>query len=543
MPFRRTPVRIFQLGNPLYANAVVSFFAIDVNGNPTTTLIPLYTTPAGVTAAANPQHLDSNGRLTFAVFHDQPFVAKIGASEVPDHQTAPWYPDHAGFFQGDWVTAFAYIAGDTVRDAATDNVYECQIDHVSGVLATDIGAGKWGIVLNMVAANAAVTAAAAQATIATTQAGIATTEAGIATTQAGIATTEAGIATTQAGIATTAAAANLASMTGASTTAMTIGAGTFSPNIGVGKQVALNEWVQFVSAASSANFMFGQITAYNSTTGAATYVVPSNGVGGSGSHTDWNWAPAGSPGTNGTNGTNGQPSFSGFGLSNDGVTPNTILDIAAGVCLDSTGVVTITGTAFTKKTGGSWVAGTAGNGMGSSLTIALSTWYHVFAIINAGAFDVYFDTSATAANKPVGTTAFRRIGSFKTDGSANIIAFTQRGQWFFWASVVLDLSSGSPATSLTNVTLSVPLGIVTLPILGTTGTAASAADAISLASAGHAGVDIFFSAAASNSMTGAVAGHLFTDTSSRIQYKATSASDTVQIRTVGWIDFSVSPVM
>lgn len=156
--------------------------------------------------------------------------------------------------------------------------------------------------------------------------------------------------------------------------------------------------------------------------------------------------------------------INGYTLSNDGGTPNSILDIAVGSAADSTNAVMINGTAFTKSTAGAWAAGTAGNGMGTGLTIANSTWYHVFAIINAGAFDVYFDTSVTAANKPTNTTAFRYIGSFKTDGSAHILAFTQVGQFFYWTTAVKDVSSGG-ATTATLVTLgSIPLGFTIFPL-------------------------------------------------------------------------------
>lgn len=150
----------------------------------------------------------------------------------------------------------------------------------------------------------------------------------------------------------------------------------------------------------------------------------------------------------------------GLTLSNDGSTPNTVLDIAAGVCVDSTNAVFIKLGAFTKSTGGSWAAGSGSNGMGTGLTIANSTWYHVFAIINNGSADVYFDTSVTAANKPASTTAFRRIGSFITDSSAHIVAFSQNGDEFLWSVIRVDANAATISSgSGTNYTVSVPLGI------------------------------------------------------------------------------------
>jgi hypothetical protein len=153
----------------------------------------------------------------------------------------------------------------------------------------------------------------------------------------------------------------------------------------------------------------------------------------------------------------------GFTLSDDATSPNTVLDMSSGYASNSASTAMITGTAFTKSTAGTWTAGTGNNGMGTGLTIAASTWYHVFAIINAGSYDVYFDTSPTAANAPAGTTSSRYIGSFLTNASSQITPFVQWGQTFKWVAQATDLNSGS-ATSQTNVTVSAPLGFVTHPI-------------------------------------------------------------------------------
>jgi hypothetical protein len=151
--------------------------------------------------------------------------------------------------------------------------------------------------------------------------------------------------------------------------------------------------------------------------------------------------------------------LAGLILSNDGTSPNTVLDISAGQCVDSTNAFVINLAAFTKSTGGSWAAGSGSNGMGTGLTIANSTWYHVFAIIKGGNPDVYFDTSVTAANAPAGTTAFRRIGSFLTNGSAQIIAFTQNGDEFAWVTTVEDVNTATWSTGPTLQTLTVPTGV------------------------------------------------------------------------------------
>ncbi len=156
--------------------------------------------------------------------------------------------------------------------------------------------------------------------------------------------------------------------------------------------------------------------------------------------------------------------ISGLNLSNDSVTPNSILDIGSGLCTDSTNALYITfGSAFTKGTGGPWTSGTSNNGMGTGLTVAINTWYHVFAIINSGSADIYFDTSVTAANKPANTTSFRRIGSFLTDSSAHIQKFLQLGNYFYIPEITVV--SGSGAVSITGVSSGLMSGISVIPLL------------------------------------------------------------------------------
>lgn len=139
------------------------------------------------------------------------------------------------------------------------------------------------------------------------------------------------------------------------------------------------------------------------------------------------------------------------------------IGIARGVCLDSTNTTPIIlTTSWTKKTAGTWASGTGSNGMGSGLTIANNTWYHVFAIIKAGAHDVFFDTSITAANAPSGTTAYRRLGSFKTNGSAQIIDFLQIGDEFIWRSGISDISTTLLSNTPALFVISVPPGVQVL---------------------------------------------------------------------------------
>lgn len=159
---------------------------------------------------------------------------------------------------------------------------------------------------------------------------------------------------------------------------------------------------------------------------------------------------------------------SGMNLINDSVTPNTVLDVGTGAVADSADAVWIQlSQEFFGSTGGTWTAGAGTSGspvdkMGNGLTVAINTWYHVYAIINASAADIYFDTSASAANAPAGTTAYRWIGAFLTDGSGNIVPFIQIGNKFVWSVPRLDVNAVNiPDTSAHTASLSAPPGFRT----------------------------------------------------------------------------------
>lgn len=50
-------------------------------------------------------------------------------------------------YQGDWLTATAYQVGNFVTDS--DIYYVCAVAHTSGVLATDVAAGKWNVLVDL----------------------------------------------------------------------------------------------------------------------------------------------------------------------------------------------------------------------------------------------------------------------------------------------------------------------------------------------------------------------------------------------------------
>lgn len=158
--------------------------------------------------------------------------------------------------------------------------------------------------------------------------------------------------------------------------------------------------------------------------------------------------------------------LAGLNLSNDSGTPNSVIDISAGTAADTSNTIPIVLGAFTKSTAGNWVIGTGSNGMGPGLTIANATWYDVCAAVINGVADVYFDTAVsgqTPCNQhpPALTTAFRRVGSFKTDGSAHILAFSQLADNFVWTTETQDQNTTLAATPA-NFTVNVPPGVQVL---------------------------------------------------------------------------------
>jgi len=232
----------------------------------------------------------------------------------------------------------------------------------------------------------------------------------------------------------------------------------------------------------------------------------------------------------------------GLTLSNDGGSPNTVLDISAGFCTSSDLVSVMQLSAFTKSISGTWVVGSGTNGLDTG-TIAASTWYHVFVIQRSDTLvvDVLFSLSATSPTLPTSYTQFRRIGSFRTNASSQIIAFTQNGNEFLWSVFPQDYGT-TIANGAQSLTLTVPTGVVVnalifgqysnsnaAPIyilitsLATTSTATSSS--LSMISTQVTGQNIGFGVMS-----------IRTNTSAQIRFNANAASGTLSLCTMGWLD-------
>lgn len=240
--------------------------------------------------------------------------------------------------------------------------------------------------------------------------------------------------------------------------------------------------------------------------------------------------------------------LTGLTLSNDGTSPNTVLDTAAGTASDSTNAQMFSIGAFTKTTGGAWVAGSGNAGMGNGLTIAATTWYHVCLAYNGGTPDEWFDTSAVCANKPTGVSGslYRRIGSFETDSSSHIVVFVQSGDDFYRGTPFLEYTGTPGATTATTLTLGgVPPGVITHVILSGTIQDGTNQNAIVYLSAlsqtdtspGTSALDAITSGTASAATFSAFAGvQVLTNTSQSIRKRVNTTTCAITVATNGYVD-------
>lgn len=153
--------------------------------------------------------------------------------------------------------------------------------------------------------------------------------------------------------------------------------------------------------------------------------------------------------------------ISGLTLSTAG--SSATFSVATGVAADSTAADMMALSSSISKTTSAWAVGT-GSGALDTGTIAASTWYHAYLIknISTQTVDVLVSLSATTPTLPSGYTLARRIGSMKTDGSSHWTAFSQFGNYFRWATPVLDVSNVSFPNTYTTQTISVPPGVQVL---------------------------------------------------------------------------------
>jgi hypothetical protein len=151
----------------------------------------------------------------------------------------------------------------------------------------------------------------------------------------------------------------------------------------------------------------------------------------------------------------------GLTLSNDVAHPQTYIDVGAGGATSDDGTVFMNLGTVLSKFMGSFVPGNLSGCMDTGTVPAVNTWYHVYLITRTdlGLVDVLVSTSPTSPVMPTYYGKKRRIGSIKTDASANIIPFIQNGDDFIWTAPVLDNSNVALSTTGQLFKVSVPSGL------------------------------------------------------------------------------------
>lgn len=242
----------------------------------------------------------------------------------------------------------------------------------------------------------------------------------------------------------------------------------------------------------------------------------------------------------------------GLILSN-GIDSDHDINIAIGECRNTGDTENITAdSAFVKQIDATWTVGTAAGGRAAGVSLSNTTWYHVFAIGKAddGGFDFGFDTDIAASNLladaaviAAGFTTYRRIGSVLTDGSANIIGFSQYGDEFLWDAPPLDIDTSVQGASAISYALSTPLGVKCIAMqnfyigggvasVGIYVTSLDQDDQNPTVILGR--ISVWFESGEANEVAGGIRTR--TNTSSQIRIRSTDAATDIDAATIGYID-------
>jgi hypothetical protein len=233
--------------------------------------------------------------------------------------------------------------------------------------------------------------------------------------------------------------------------------------------------------------------------------------------------------------------IAGLTLSTAG--SSTTFGISSGVATDSTVVSSMNLASAYTKTTASWAVGSTAGCLDTG-TIANNTWYSVFLIqrTDTGVVDVLCSTSATLPTLPSPYTLFRRIGSIRTNGSAQWTQFTQVGDNFLWAggSPFIDVTPAATTGSLTSVGLTVPPGVVVQALVSISVYNSSANFYSGVYSPDQSSFILGASTATLSGVLGAGVQlssqtYVRTNTTRQIYYAASSGS-VLGLSTWGWID-------
>jgi len=243
--------------------------------------------------------------------------------------------------------------------------------------------------------------------------------------------------------------------------------------------------------------------------------------------------------------------LAGCGLANGSDATNDI-NIAAGVCRDSTNAVNITVAAMAgKQLDAGWAPG-ANAGMRNSAAAITDTTYHIYAVSKAdGTQDIYADTSVTVATVIANLQAesggsdylyARRIGSIIRTAGA-ILGFSQNGDQFILSTMSLDINTTTASAAAASYALQVPVGIVvdamthgTFTFVGSAGKGCllSSLASSDIAPAVATGKVTYTNPVDSQYVSGDAT--IRTNTSREIRVRCTDNNSYLNVNTYGWID-------
>lgn len=264
----------------------------------------------------------------------------------------------------------------------------------------------------------------------------------------------------------------------------------------------------------------------------------------------------------------------GLQVSNDAALPDSVINVAVGQCRDSTNTNDIfinavynTNVVPPVLVSNFVAASTAFVGVGGldSGAVAANTSYAVYVIgssanmpylVNYAPINqvppielpfskypgaVILSTNFTAPALPYGYDMFRRVGSIRTDGTSNILAFTQlgngSGKTVLFASAIPVLAAGQ-AVNYTAVPLAAFMpSVATTVLLSATLTPHAAGDVASFQPTGAAAGATYAAVSASVAAVAQVSQvYVPCNAAASISYKLTVNTDTLALGLQGYVD-------
>ena len=215
---------------------------------------------------------------------------------------------------------------------------------------------------------------------------------------------------------------------------------------------------------------------------------------------------------------------------------------------------------YTKQIDATFAAGDAAGGMADGVSLSNNTWYHRFELSNSSGsvVDAGFDTSITAANlladsvvSGLGLTNYKRVSSHLTDGSANILPFTQIDRTFFYTTAIQDVNAAmSTGSVLTTISTPLAVQVIALMVLGLD-VAAGSSGSNMLASVQNADqnytpssyreydVGVCRIASFTASASGRVSAKTNTSSQIRLVQSSSGTSSSVTLVTRGYVDINL----